>query len=77
MSTTRGTAFVVGVLFLTTEVAAIAGKLLHGPVDDAEGYVGGVGADARGALAGLLELVLVVAVVGTGTAGPRPQLVPA
>jgi hypothetical protein len=68
MGTSRGTAFVVGVLFLVTEVTAIAGKLLYGPVRDAGDYVVGAGADAQVALAGLLELMLVVAVVGTGVA---------
>jgi hypothetical protein len=66
MSSSRRTAFVAGVLFLVTEVAAIAGKLLYGPVQDAGDYVVGDGADAQVALAGLLEIVLVVAIIGTG-----------
>jgi hypothetical protein len=66
MSSSRRTAFLAGVLFLITEVTAIAGKLLYGPVGDAGDYVVGDGADAQVALAGLLELVLVVAIIGTG-----------
>ncbi|WP_457030014.1 DUF4386 domain-containing protein [Kitasatospora sp. P5_F3] len=65
MSSTRRTALVAGVLFLITEVAAIAGLLLYGPALKA-GYVAGAGADARVFAGALCEIVLVLAVIGTG-----------
>lgn len=69
MSSTRKIAVVTGVLFLLTEVAAIGGLVLYGPVlHDAGGYVVGPGADTRVALGALSEFVLALAVVGTGVA---------
>ncbi|KQV13921.1 MULTISPECIES: DUF4386 domain-containing protein [unclassified Kitasatospora] len=65
MSSTRRTALVAGVLFLITEVAAIGGLLLYGPALKA-GYVAGAGADARVFAGALCEIVLVLAVIGTG-----------
>lgn len=64
----RGTAVVTGVLFLVTEVAAIAGLALYGPVLDGAAYVLGPGADARVRAGALCEMVLLVAVIGTGVA---------
>ncbi|MFJ3794012.1 DUF4386 domain-containing protein [Kitasatospora sp. NPDC090091] len=62
----RRTAVVTGVLFLVTEVAAIAGMLLYGPVLDGAAYAAGRGADGRVAAGALCEMVLLLAVVGTG-----------
>ncbi|MCX5376256.1 DUF4386 domain-containing protein [Streptomyces sp. NBC_00091] len=60
----RRTAIVAGVLFLVTEVAAIAGAVLYRPLLGG----GGAAADAggRAVLGALCELVLVAAVAGTG-----------
>ncbi|MET9676601.1 DUF4386 domain-containing protein [Streptomyces sp. NPDC006482] len=68
MDGTRRTAVVTGVLFLVTEVAAVAGLVLYRPALDGAAYVGGPGADPR-VLAGVLcEMVLLIAVIGTGVA---------
>ncbi|MFI6104067.1 DUF4386 domain-containing protein [Streptomyces sp. NPDC051310] len=55
-----------GALFLVTEVAAIAGLALYRPALDGAAYVTGAGADHRVLLGALCEVVLLVAVVGTG-----------
>ncbi|MFD3659417.1 DUF4386 domain-containing protein [Streptomyces sp. NPDC058659] len=68
MDATRRTAVVTGALFLVTEVAAIAGLSLYGPVLDGAAYVVGPGADARVRAGALCEMVLLVAVIGTGVA---------
>ncbi|MGW0563221.1 DUF4386 domain-containing protein [Streptomyces sp. NPDC003016] len=66
MVSTRRTAVAAGAFFLVTEVAAIGGLVLYGPVlQDAE-YVLGPGADTRVFLGALFEIVLAAAVVGTG-----------
>ncbi|MFF3224814.1 DUF4386 domain-containing protein [Nocardia suismassiliense] len=67
MNSRRTTAVVAGVLFLITEVAAVAGLLLYQPVLTDANYVVGAGSDGRVLLGGLLELVLVAAVIGTAT----------
>ncbi|MFI9406623.1 DUF4386 domain-containing protein [Nocardia sp. NPDC052316] len=67
MNSTRTTAVVAGVLFLITEVAAVAGLLLYQPVLTEMKYIVGAGSDGRVLLGGLLELVLVAAVIGTAT----------
>ncbi|MFB7469515.1 DUF4386 domain-containing protein [Kitasatospora sp. NPDC056184] len=64
----RRTAVVTGALFLLTEVAAVAGMLLYRPVLDGAAYAAGGGADGRVAAGALCEVVLVLAVVGTGVA---------
>lgn len=58
----RRAAVTAGVLFLVTEVAAIAGAVLYRPL------LGGAGAggDGRAVLGALCELLLVAAVAGTG-----------
>ncbi|KOU16643.1 hypothetical protein ADK52_33160 [Streptomyces sp. WM6372] len=68
MGSNRKTALVTGVLFLVTEVAAIGGLALYGPVLHDAGYVLGPGADARVFLGALSEFVLALAVIGTGVA---------
>ncbi|MGN9790810.1 DUF4386 family protein [Streptomyces sp. OZ13] len=62
----RKTAVVAGALFLLTEVAAIAGLALYGPVLQDADYIVGPGADTRVLLGALSEIVLAAAVVGTG-----------
>lgn len=59
-------AVVTGAFFLVTEVAAIGGLVLYGPVLDGTGYVVGPGADSRVFLGALFELVLAIAAIGTG-----------
>ncbi|GGP33765.1 DUF4386 domain-containing protein [Streptomyces melanogenes] len=59
--TDRRTALVAGVLFLITEVAAIAGAFLYRPLLGGE-----PGADDRALIGAVCELVLVAAVAGTG-----------
>ena len=66
MNPTRRTAVVAGVFFLITEVAAIAGRLLYQPVLDDPDYIVGAGADTRVIWGALLEVVLVIAIIGTG-----------
>ncbi|MET9680479.1 DUF4386 domain-containing protein [Streptomyces coeruleorubidus] len=66
MVSTRRTAVVAGAFFLVTEVAAIGGLALYGPVLQDADYVVGPGADTRVFLGALFEIVLAAAVVGTG-----------
>ena len=69
MDPTRKTAFVTGVLFLITFVTAIpAALLLYTPVLDDAGYILGAGADTGVALGALLEVLLIIANVGTAVA---------
>jgi uncharacterized protein DUF4386 len=67
MNPTRRTAFVAGVLFIITFVASIpAALLLYTPVLDNVRYIVGPGAgDNRIAFGALLEMVLIVANIGT------------
>jgi len=65
MSSTRTTAVVAGVFFLITEITAMAGLVLYHPVLNDANYIVGAGADGRVLMGGLLELILVVAVIGT------------
>ncbi|MFF7244971.1 DUF4386 domain-containing protein [Embleya sp. NPDC008237] len=65
MKPTRGTAMIAGVLFLVTEVAAIAGVLLYRPVLTDSRYVLGSGADGRVLAGALCEIVLVIAIIGS------------
>jgi len=64
----RRRAIVVGVFFLITEVAAIAGKLLRAPVAGEPAYILGAGADTSIFLGSFFELLLVFAVIGTAVA---------
>jgi hypothetical protein len=62
----RRLAFVVGVLFVITYLTSIPPALfLYGPVLDDANYVVGAGADTRIAFGALLELILIIANVGT------------
>lgn len=68
MSPDRRTALAAGSLFLLTEVAAIAGAVLYRPLLGAADGRLVQGADTRALLGVLCEVVLVVAVAGTGAA---------
>jgi uncharacterized protein DUF4386 len=66
VSSSRRIALVAGVLFLITFITAIAAVGLFQPVlDDPGGYVAGAGADNRIFLGAFLELLLIIANVGT------------
>ena len=66
MSSTRKTAFIAGALFLITFLTSIpAALLLYTPVLDHTNYILGAGADTRVAWGALLEILLIVANVGS------------
>ncbi|MFL5798220.1 MAG: DUF4386 domain-containing protein [Actinomycetota bacterium] len=66
MNSTRKTALVAGVLFIITFVASIPAQLvLYTPVLDHARYIVGAGADDRIALGALLEMILIIANIGT------------
>jgi hypothetical protein len=63
---TRRTALIAGVLFVITFVVSIpAALVLYTPVLDHTNYIIGAGADTRIALGALLEMILIVANIGT------------
>jgi hypothetical protein len=68
MTSTRKIALIVGVLFLVTFVASIAGLLLYAPVLHPAKYIVGAGADTRVRLGAFCELILIIANVGTAVA---------
>jgi len=68
MSSTRRTATTAGVFFLVAAAASIPALGLFQPVLGDAGYVLGAGQDGRVLLGALLEIVTVVAVMGTGIA---------
>lgn len=68
MSPDRRTAVATGLLFLLTEVSAIAGAILYRPLLGAADGGLARGADTQALLGALSEVVLVVAVAGTGAA---------
>ena len=66
MSPIRKTAFIAGLLFIITFVVSIPAALfLYTPVLDHTDYILGAGADSRIALGALLEMILIVANIGT------------
>jgi hypothetical protein len=66
MTPTRRIAFAGGVLFIITFVTSIPALYLYQPaLDNPAAYVAGAGADTRIFLAAFLELLLVVANIGT------------
>ncbi len=66
MDATQRTARVVGVLFLITFITSIPALYLFQPVlDDPGGYIAGDGADNRILLGVFLELLLIIANIGT------------
>jgi hypothetical protein len=69
MSTTRRIAFVTGTLFIITFITSIPAALfLYTPVLDDASYIVGAGADAGVALGAFLEVLLIIANVGTAVA---------
>jgi hypothetical protein len=66
MSSTRKIALVAGVLFLITFITSIPALYLFQPVlDDPAGYIAGAGSENRIFLGSFLELLLIIANIGT------------
>ncbi len=65
---TQTIARVTGVLFLITFVTAIPALILYNPVLDNARYIVGGGADTRIAFGAFLEMILIVANIGTAVA---------
>ena len=66
MSPSRRISLVFGVLFLITYITSIAALFLFQPVlDDPAGYIAGAGSDSRIYFGALLELLLIIANIGT------------
>jgi hypothetical protein len=66
VTSSRKTAQIAGVLFLITYATSIAALVLFQPVlDDPAGYIAGAGADNRILLGVFLELLLIIANIGT------------
>jgi hypothetical protein len=66
VSSSRRIALVTGVLFLITFITSIPALYLFQPVlDDPAGYIAGAGSDNRIFLGALLELLLIIANIGT------------
>ena len=61
----RKTAVTAGVLFLLTEVGAIAGLALYDPILNGIDYINGSGADNQILFGALFEVLLVISAVGT------------
>lgn len=68
MTSLRRTAAVAGVLFLITHVTSIAARLLYVPALGNPEYITGSGPESLVVLAAFLDVLLVVAIVGTGVA---------
>ncbi|WP_422934628.1 DUF4386 domain-containing protein [Sinomonas sp. P47F7] len=71
MAPTRRSAIVIGALYLTTHVTSVAGLALYGPVLASTAYadyLAGPGVGGRALAGGFLEVVLSLAIVGTGVA---------
>jgi hypothetical protein len=69
MDSTRRTSFVTGVLFIVTFVTSIPAALIYyAPVLDDANYIVGAGADTGVALGAFLEVLLIIANVGTAVA---------
>src|SRR3954447_9080775 len=68
MDTERKTALIAGVLFLITFVTSIPALLLYDPVLNDPNYIVGAGADTQIFVGAFLELLLIVANVGTALA---------
>jgi hypothetical protein len=66
MTAHRRISLVFGALYLITFITSIAAALLYQPVlDDPQGYIAGDGSDNRIYLGALLELILIIANIGT------------
>jgi hypothetical protein len=61
----RTIARIAGVLFVITFVTSIPALLLYGPVLNHTGYITGSGADTGVLLGAFLELLLIIANIGT------------
>lgn len=64
----RKIAIAAGVLFLVTHVTSIAALALYGPVLNNPGYITGAGPDTSVIIGAFLEIILAMAIVGTGVA---------
>ncbi len=64
----RKLALIAGVLFVLTFVTSIGAVILYGPVHDHPNYITGAGADTRVLLGAFLEMLLIVANIGTAIA---------
>ena len=66
MDSTRRTAFIAGALFVITFITSIPAVLVfYSPLLSHPGYIAGAGADHRIAFGALLEMILIVANIGT------------
>ena len=68
MDSLRKTALGGGALYLITFVTSIPARLLYGPVLNDPNYILGLGADTQVLFAGLLDVVLALACIGTAVA---------
>jgi hypothetical protein len=68
MDSTRKVSLITGWLFIITFVTSIPAVLLYGPVLHHPNYITGAGADNRIALGAFLEMILIIANVGTAVA---------
>jgi hypothetical protein len=66
VSPSRRISLAFGALYLITIIASVPALILFQPVlDDPQGYIAGAGADNRIYLGALLELILIIANIGT------------
>jgi len=68
MSSLRKTALVAGALYLITFVTSIPARVLFGPVKDPNFILGTGVADTQVLFAGLLDVLLAFACIGTAVA---------
>ncbi|MDQ0822472.1 hypothetical protein QFZ79_000210 [Arthrobacter sp. V4I6] len=68
MNATRRAAVVTGVFFLLTEISAIGGMILYGPLLAGTDYIVSTGTDTNVLLGAMFEIVLVISNVGTAIA---------
>src|SRR5215218_10372056 len=68
MRSDRRTAVTAGALYLVTHVTSVIGLLLYGPVLNGSRYLLGPVPDGRVLLGAFLEVILALAIVGTGVA---------
>ena len=68
MNSTRRTALVAGVFFILTFITAIVGVFAYGPVLTDVHYITSGGADTRVLLGAFMELLLIIANIGTAVA---------
>src|SRR5262249_34065884 len=65
MTPARKAALIAGVCYLVTHVTSVAALVLYAPVLNRARYVTGAGSDTRVLVGGGLEVVLILAIVGT------------